>query len=205
VTRDRIVELVAAHAPADERLAGSAYSSVVAVDPQILQERGGAAAAVHGIANEEIALGPSFAEAWGRFLQWISALMDNAVQEDVADTDDDEPRMPQPEETPILLLAGHNGARASVLAGAVAVGQKWGLYTNGSELVTKVRFDFALLLCEVIRHGLPCRPFESWRFVDTMAVLQVTSRHGCAKLQCLSHRIMAETGRAHRVPLGMPR
>ncbi len=43
MTRDRIVELAAAHAPADDRLAGSAYSSVVAVDPQILQERGGAA------------------------------------------------------------------------------------------------------------------------------------------------------------------
>ncbi len=60
MTRDRIVELAAAHAPADERLAGSAYSSVVAVDPQIFQERGGAAAAVHGITNEEIAQGPSF-------------------------------------------------------------------------------------------------------------------------------------------------
>jgi len=75
------------------------------------------------------------------------------------------------------------------------------MYTN-SELITKVRFDFALLLCEVVRHGLPCRPFENWRYVDTMAVLQTTSRHRCAKLQCLSHRIMAETGRAHRAPLG---
>ena len=77
-----------------------------------------------------------------------------------------------------------------------------GIYNvNSSELITKVRFDFALLLCEVIRHGLPCRPFESWRFVDTMVVLQATSRHGCAKLQCASHRIMAEMGRAHRASL----
>ncbi len=80
-----------------------------------------------------------------------------------------------------------------------------GIYnTNSSELITKVRFDFPLLLCEVVRHGLPCRPFESWRFVDTMVVLQATSRHGCVKLQCASHRIMAETGRAHRAPLGEP-
>jgi hypothetical protein len=70
------------------------------------------------------------------------------------------------------------------------------------KLTTQVRFDFALLLCEVIRHGLPCQPFENWRYVDTMAVLQTTSHHGCAKLQCASHRIMAETGRAHRAPLG---
>ncbi len=52
-----------------------------------------------------------------------------------------------------------------------------GIYSvNNSELITKVRFDFPLLLCEVVRHGLPCRPFESWRFVDTVAVLQTTSR-----------------------------
>ena len=113
MTRDRIVELAAAHAPADGRLAGSSYSSVVAVDPQILQERGAAASLVHGIANEEIACGPSFAEAWDRFLQWTSTLLDNAVREEVTDTDDDEPRMPQPEEAPVLLLAGHNGVGAS--------------------------------------------------------------------------------------------
>ena len=53
VTRDRIVELAAAHAPADGRLAGSSYSSAVAVDQQILQERGGVAAAVHGISRGE--------------------------------------------------------------------------------------------------------------------------------------------------------
>jgi hypothetical protein len=122
VTRDRIVELAAAHAPADDRLAGSAYSSIVAVDRQILEERGSAAFLVHGITEEEIVCGPSFAEAWGRFLQWARTLLDNAVREDLADTDDEEPCAPQPEEAPILLLAGHNGARASV--SATATGQK---------------------------------------------------------------------------------
>ncbi len=134
VTRDRIVELAAAHAPADDRLAGSAYSSVVAVDPQILGERGSAASLVHGITDEEIACGPSFAEAWGRFLQWARALLDNAVRDDAVDTDDDEPCAPQPEEAPVLLLAGHNGVRASV--SAAAAGQKWALYTNISKLTT---------------------------------------------------------------------
>ena len=61
-----------------------------------------------------------------------------------------------------------------------------------------MRFDFPLLLCEVLRHGLPCWPFERWLFVDTIAVLQATSQHGCMKLQCLSLRLMADTGRAHR-------
>ena len=61
-----------------------------------------------------------------------------------------------------------------------------------------MRFDFPLLLCELHRHGLSCRPFERWIFVDTLGVLQAVNRHGCLKLQCLSLRIMADTGRAHR-------
>jgi DNA polymerase III epsilon subunit-like protein len=60
VVRDRIVELAAMHAPADHRLAGGRYSTTAQVDPQILQERGGETATVHGISDEEIALGPSF-------------------------------------------------------------------------------------------------------------------------------------------------
>ena len=170
VTRDRIVELAATHAPADARLAGSSFSTVIWVEPQILQERGAAAAAVHGITDEEIVRGPSFPETWRRFLQWVQGLLDNAVQNVDTDTEDDEPREPQVEESPVLLLAAHNG----------------------------VRFDFPLLLCELVRHSLPCWPFEQWRFVDTLPVLQATAGHGCVKLQCLSLRILAETGRAHR-------
>jgi len=170
VSRDRIVELAATHASADARLAGSSFSTVVQVAPQILQERGAAAAAVHGIADEEIARGPSFPETWRRFLQWVQGLLDDAVRNIDTDTEDDEPREPQVEESPVLLLAAHNG----------------------------LRFDFPLLLCELLRHGLPCWQLEQWRFVDTLPVLQATTGHGCVKLQCLSLRILAETGRAHR-------
>ncbi len=112
VARDRIVELAAMHAPADHRLAGGSYSTTVWVDPQILKERGGEAAAVHGISDEEIALGPGFAEAWARFVQWTEDLLNASVKEVEVDTDDDEPRAPQLEEAPVLLLAAHNGARA---------------------------------------------------------------------------------------------
>jgi hypothetical protein len=62
----------------------------------------------------------------------------------------------------------------------------------------EVRFDFPLLLCELLRHGLSCTPFERWLFVDTLVALQAARRHGCLKLQCLSLRVMADTGRAHR-------
>ena len=63
---------------------------------------------------------------------------------------------------------------------------------------SKVRFDFPLLLCELLRHGLSCAPFERWLFVDTLVALRAASRHACLKLQCLSLRVMADTGRAHR-------
>jgi DNA polymerase III epsilon subunit-like protein len=118
VARDRIVELAATQAPADPRLEGSSYSTVVSVDPQILKERGGEAAAVHGITDEEISLGPCFREAWARFLQWVEGLLNTAVVESLdidTDTDDDEPRAQQLEESPVLLMAAHNGVRASVL------------------------------------------------------------------------------------------
>jgi DNA polymerase III epsilon subunit-like protein len=170
IARDRIVELAATHAPTDARAMGGSYSTTVWVEPHILQERGAEAATVHGISDEEIALGPGFSEAWARFLHWTECLLNTAIEGSDADTDDDEAQAPRPEETPVLLLAAHNG----------------------------VRFDFPLLLCEVLRHGLSGAPFESWLFVDTLAVLQAVQRHGCMKLQCLSQNLMAETGRAHR-------
>ena len=116
VAQDRIVELAACHAPADHRLPGSSYSTTVRVDLQILNERGAEAAEVHGISEDEIAQGPDFAEAWARFLQWTEALLNTSVKEDEWDTDEDEPRVPQLIETPMLLLAAHNGVRFSAPA-----------------------------------------------------------------------------------------
>ena len=112
VAQDRIVEMAATHAPDDHRLAGGSYSTTVRVDPQILQERGGEAAVVHGISDEEIALGPSFPVAWTRFLQWAEGLLNASVEEAALDTEDDEPHAPQPQDAPVLLLAAHNGAHA---------------------------------------------------------------------------------------------
>ena len=56
-------------------------------------------------------------EAWARFLQWVEGLLNTAIVDIIdTDTDDDEPRAPQLEESPVLLLAAHNGVRASALA-----------------------------------------------------------------------------------------
>ena len=68
---------------------------------------------MHGITDEEIALGPCFREAWAGFLRWADDLLNTAVVDIDTDTDDDEPRAPQLEESPVLLMAAHNGVRAS--------------------------------------------------------------------------------------------
>ena len=79
IFEDRIVEIAAVHAPQDPRLLGASFSTTVKVDADLLKERGAAAAAVHGITNEEIAASPSFPMAWSRFLSWTDSLLQDAV------------------------------------------------------------------------------------------------------------------------------
>ena len=61
----------------------------------------------------------------------------------------------------------------------------------------KVRFDFPLILAELVRHRLPCDAIEQALFVDTLAVLQCVS-HGCVKLQCQAQRLNVDPGQGHR-------
>ena len=94
-----------------------------------------------------------------------------AVEESV-DSDDDEPASPHLlSEPPVLLIAGHNA----------------------------VRFDFALLLCECLRHRLSCDCFCRWLFVDTLHVIGALAEHGCKKLQCMVTTLGSPADlRAHR-------
>ena len=169
---DRIVELAAAHAPMDPRFLGGGFSTVVRVDPNILEERGAQAALVHGISDAEIGTGPDFCTAWRRFRAWVEDLLNTAVVESDDSDDDDNPRPPRlPSVPPVLLIAGHNA----------------------------MRFDFPLLLCECLRHGMPCDCFERWLFVDTLHVLQAVKKHDCHKLQCSVRALGSPADlRAHR-------
>ena len=54
ISNDRIVEFAASQCPADSRFFGGAFSTVVHVEPGVLETRGDAATPVHGISNEEI-------------------------------------------------------------------------------------------------------------------------------------------------------
>ena len=64
-----------------------------------------------------------------------------------------------------------------------------------------IRFDFAMLLFELVRHGMSWTPLEQWLFVDTLALVQavgVSHLGGCAKLQCLVQGQCVGSLRAHR-------
>ena len=150
ISQDRVVEIAAVHCPIDPRFFGGSFSTVVRVDPKILAERGTAAAAVHGIPENEIAAGPDFPEAWRRFLFWVECLINNAVA-DTGDSEEDEPQATRLlPDAPTLLLAGHNS----------------------------FKFDFSLLLCECLRHGISCDGFQHWLFADTLHVVQAAARGG---------------------------
>ena len=65
VSRDRIVELAATQGHDLAHLPGASFSEVVRVPEEIQRSASAqAAAAVHGITDEEIALGSTFPEAW---------------------------------------------------------------------------------------------------------------------------------------------
>ena len=159
VARDRIVEIGAAAANGN-------FATVVS--PGI-----SSVSAVHGIEEDELALGPAFPTAWARFVEFAEGLVDAAVHENSDSEDDNSPRLPRPpDERPDVLLAAHNGDR----------------------------FDYALLLCECSRHGLSWAPLERWCFVDTLWVLRALEPiGGCLKLQCLVRSGSGPDGlQAHR-------
>ena len=175
VSRDRIVELAATQGHDLAHLPGASFSEVVRVPEEIRRSASAqAAAAVHGITDEEIALGTTFPQAWARFLGFVEACSNNMIQESEEDTDE-EPLPPRPlNAQPTVCCAAHNG----------------------------VKFDFAVLLFECQRHRLSVSPFRHWLFVDTLHILECTKAElggACLKLQCLIHAIAdTSTLRAHR-------
>jgi len=83
---------------------------------------------------------------------------------------DDDMGLPTLLEDPIIVLAAHNG----------------------------IRFDFPMLLCELLRHGISTMILERWYFVDTLQVFKSLNEYGCTKLQCTAKDLMIDSGHAHR-------
>ena len=84
---------------------------------------------------------------------------------------DDDTGLPTLLEDPVVVLVAHNG----------------------------IRFDFPLLLCELLRHNLSTTMFERLYFVDTLHVLKDVNQYSCIKLQCLARDTMTDPGHVHRV------
>ena len=129
------------------------FATTVRVDQDILTTRGLDAFKVHGISAEEIALGPTFEQAWTRFLAGVDDVTNNATETVEVDSDD-EVSTPMMIQEPIVVLAAHNG----------------------------VKFDFPLLLCELLRNKLCFQKFEQWYFVDTLHVFKALNQYNCIKL-----------------------
>ena len=56
--------------------------------------------------------------------------------------------------------------------------------TNVIKHMLRIRFDFAMLLFETLRHGLSWMPLQNWLFVDTVSLVQavgLANLGGCAK------------------------
>ena len=162
------MEIAAARCHDDIRMSGEAFSTTVRIDPDILMARGLEAFEVHGITNEEIKQGPSFEQAWMRFLTWIDDVTNSATKYEVES--DDDTGLPTLLEDPAVVLVAHNG----------------------------IRFDFPLLLCELLRNNLSTTMFERWCFVDTLHAFKDLNKYGCIKLQCLARDTMTDPGHAHR-------
>ena len=167
ITKDRIVEIAAIHAHGDIRMKGEAFSTTVCVDREIVISRGKDAFKVHGITDEEIHQGPTFKDAWMRFLKWVDDIANITIQD--SDSDDDM-RQPVILEDPVIVMVGHNG----------------------------FRFDFPMLLCELLRHRLSPMICEQWYFIDTLHVFRSLNEYGCNKLQCTATDMMIDSGNAHR-------
>ena len=64
----------------------------------------------------------------------------------------------------------------------------------------RLRFDFPMMVCEMVRAGLDLLRISEWRFADSLHALKDAKlADNCAKLQCLTRACGAGQGMsAHR-------
>ena len=133
ITQDRIVEIAALD------MHGAVFATVINPCQPVT------AHAVHGISNQELMDGPTFPEAYWRFLTFLQILQRRAVVEDSDSSADGEGRIPSLRgPVPCVILIAHNG----------------------------FRFDFPLVLAECLRHNLQIGDLSACGFVDSLMVMQ---------------------------------
>ena len=206
VGRCRIIEIAAAQAVDRPGLPGACFGQVVRVPDEILRApEAQAASAIHGIAEAEITTSHAFPIVWARFLDFVERILNDYIQDDTSDSDHEEPGPPRmPDEPPALLVAAHNGYVVLDCSRHMhLLSRHWPPNMHNLHFFPRrYRFDFAVLLAEIVRHELALTPFRRWLFVDTLTILDASKDEvgSCLKLQCLvRHYGNAKDLRAHRV------
>lgn len=117
---------------------------------------------VHGIQVSELAHGPSFKDAFSRFVGFVDGVVNDAVYTTDSDSTEGclEPSQPVTvSDNCRIVLVAHNG----------------------------IRFDFPMLLADCIRHNTDTMMFHRWLFVDTVEIFRALDNDHtgeCMKLQC---------------------
>ena len=124
---------------------------------------------VHGISASELLSGPSFSEAFWRFDAFLRhAALSVLDAEDDSEDEQQTATAMKPDQD--ILIVAHTG----------------------------MKFDFPFLLSEAMRAGIGPGVMATWRYVDTLDVLQATDCE-CGKLQCAFRAFSGRPGlRAHR-------
>ena len=111
------------------------------------------------VSAQPAAVHPSLSLVWRRFVEFVGNIQVTYLQDSSdSESDQDERLTVLPSKLPAVLMAAHNG----------------------------LRFDVAMILFELVRHGMSWVPLEQRLFVDTMALVQAVGVSNLgAKLQCL--------------------
>ena len=172
VLHDEVLEIaITAH------LSCAQYSTTVL--PVRLPEGPG----VHGIDQDELLSGVTFACGFNRMVAFLQTIINdtmfnrfdsqNVLMDNHCETDSLSQQTFCSCSRPIALLAGHNG----------------------------LKFDFPMLVSECIRHGCDIRLLTEFYFCDTLQLTRVFSGvigDSCSRLQCLARCCHCCTKRQHR-------
>ena len=146
-----------------------------AVRPVELPTRPG----VHGICDDELSSSAPFRVVFYRMLGFLRDVAEEALVDDESSSEDDAARpevqrLPMPKfPPPPVVLAAHNG----------------------------FKFDFPMLVSEVLKHDCNIYLLADFKYVDTLEIVRACGlgvADGCAKLQCLGRCAGGGGLRAHR-------
>ena len=150
---------------------GAIFSTVVR--PPRVHDGVACGSCVHGIQLGELLAGPDFGDVYARMVCFLEHLQVSTLEPDDSDSEADEPRVVRSYgDPPRIVLIAHNG----------------------------FKFDFAILVSEVLRAGADWLPLQRWGYLDTLEVFKAIGSTGCVKLQCLRREVGVgdEPLRTHR-------